>query len=201
MEFLEAWSAGPARPDLAPGEVHLWRIPLDGEPRGAALADVLAALSPSEVRRADSFLRPDDAHQFALTRAAVRSILARYLGVVPRDVAFETARSGKPHALSPDGSPGPRYNSTHSGRLAVCAIAAAPVDVGVDLEWMRPAPIAAGVAAGIVHADGPIRPDEPASIERDWAFFQYWTRTEAALKATGAAAMAQTARRPEWVEL
>jgi len=55
----------------------------------------------------------------------------------------------------------------------------------VDLEWLRPAPMAAGIAAGIVGAEGPIRPDEAPSPERDWLFFQAWTRTEAALKATG----------------
>jgi 4'-phosphopantetheinyl transferase len=208
LEFTDAWSAGPGRPQLAPHEVHLWRIPLVADAGGAVagpaatapggeLAEALGALSPSEAQRAASFLRPDDARQFAVTRAAVRSILGRYLGVAPAQVAFATARSGKPRALAPDGSPGPRYNSTHSGRLAVCAVAGAPVEVGVDLEWMRPAPIAAGIAAGIVSPDGPIRPDEPASIERDWAFFQYWTRTEAALKATGEGLSAIDRRPPE----
>jgi 4'-phosphopantetheinyl transferase len=159
--------------------VHLWRIALDVD-----IGPVpLEALTPAEAGRARSFLRSEDGHQFALTRAAVRDILGRYLGVAAAAVTFVTDRGGKPRVVGRDGTPGPRYNSTHSHRLALCAVAT--FDVGIDLEWMRPAPLAAGVAAGIVSADGPIRPDEPASVERDWAFFQAWTRTEAALKATG----------------
>ena len=176
--FLEAWGPPPTRPVLAADEVHVWRIPLEG--RGDEHLDVL---SRSERQRAASFLRPRDSRQYSLTRAAVRAILGRYLDVPPESVEFATGRSGKPSVTSRSGVVAPRYNTTHSGRLALCAVAG--VDVGVDLEWMRPAPIAAGVAAGIVSADGPVRPDEPPSIERDWVFFQAWTRTEAALKATG----------------
>jgi 4'-phosphopantetheinyl transferase len=195
LAFVDNWTHGPERPALEPGEVHLWRIALDaGVPVGA---DPLAALAPAERRRADSFLRREDAHQFALTRAAVRDILGRYLDTPAADVTFSTGRGGKPRALGRDGAPGPRYNSTHSHRLALCAVAS--VDVGVDLEWMRPAPIAAGIAAGIVSPDGPIRADEPASVERDWAFFTAWTRTEAALKATGEGLSAIDRRPPAMI--
>lgn len=178
LAFVDGWARGPQRPALAPDEVHVWRIPLD-----ATGDEALAVLSASERRRTEGFLRPRDGRQYALTRAAVRGILARYLDVAPGDVAFAIGRSGKPSVVVPGGGVAPSYNSTHSGELALCAVA--HVDVGVDLEWMRPAPMAAGVAAGIVSEFGPVRPDEPPTLERDWAFFQAWTRTEAALKATG----------------
>lgn len=178
LAFTGAWGSPPLRPELAPDEIHLWRIPLD-----ATDDRHVAVLSAAERARAAGFLRRQDARQFALTRAAVRGILGRYLGLAPADVEFATSRSGKPSVLAASPVAAPRYNTTHSHRLALCAIAG--VDVGVDLEWLRPAPMAAGIAAGIVSPDGPIRPDELPSAERDQLFFQAWTRTEAALKATG----------------
>lgn len=190
LVFTGAWSAPPARPSLAPDEVHLWRIPLE-----ATDDHHLAVLSPSERARAAGYLRPRDGRQFALTRAAVRGILGRYLDQAPDAVVFAMSRSGKPRVAGPAAAAAaPRYNSTHSHRLALCAVAT--VDVGVDLEWIRPAPIAAGIAAGIVSPDGPIRPDELPSSERDWLFFQAWTRTEAALKATGEGLSALDRRPP-----
>ena len=190
LRFIDAWAPGPDRPDLAPGEIHLWRVLLDASDDAS-----LAVLSATERRRFEGFLRRRDAHQFGQTRAAVRGILSRYLGVAAGEVAFTSTRSGKPGVLAPAGVArgAPFYNVTHSHRLALCAVAG--VDVGVDLEWLRPAPMAAGIAAGIVSAEGPIRPDEAPSPERDWRFFQAWTRTEAALKATGEG-LAAIDRRP-----
>jgi 4'-phosphopantetheinyl transferase len=164
-------------PRIARGEIHVWRIDLDG-----TLADAEPVLAPSEAARVATFLRPQDALQFALSRAAVRQILARYLDADPAALEFMRSRAGKPSVVSA-GREAPGYNLTHSHRLALCAVG--PFALGIDVEWIRPAPMAAGVAAGIVTPDGPIRPDEIASPELDWLFFQTWTRTEAALKATG----------------
>ena len=60
----------------------------------------------------------------------------------------------------------PAYNVTHSHRMALCAVGR--VDLGVDVEWIRAAPMAAGVAAGIVSVDGPIWPgiDERGKCSR-----------------------------------
>jgi 4'-phosphopantetheinyl transferase len=175
--FETSWQTGPPSPRTREGEIHVWRIDLDG-----TLADAERVLPASELARVATFLRPQDALQFALSRAAVRRILARYLDTDPAALEFTRSRAGKPSVVS-TGRPAPGYNLTHSHRLALCAVG--PFELGIDVEWIRPAPIAAGVAAGIVTPDGPIRPDEIASPELDWLFFQTWTRTEAALKATG----------------
>jgi 4'-phosphopantetheinyl transferase len=185
------WPSGPDRPSAANAEIHIWRIQLDG-----TMDDVIPDLTPGERERAASFLRPQDALQFALSRAAVRRILARYLGQDPAAVRFERSKGGKPTVVA-GRRPRLEYNMTHSHRLALCAVGTA--ELGIDVEWIRPAPIAAGIAAGIVSADGPIRPDEIESQERDWLFFQTWTRTEAALKATGEGLSAIDRRSPAWI--
>ena len=194
LTFAGAWGRAPlpasAVLEIAPGEIHLWRIDLDATDEAG-----LAALSAAEHQRAAGFLRAQDGRQFARSRAAVRAILARYLDIAPADVRFRSGRNGKPDVAAPDDRIGPSYNSTHSHRLALCAVAGVPV--GVDVEWIRPAPIAAGIAAGIVSPSGPIRPDEIPSPELDWTFFQAWTRTEAALKATGEGLSALDRRHPD----
>ena len=189
--FDSRWHPGPDRPLLVDGEIDVWRINLVG-----TLADAEAVLSPDERQRASRFLLGRDALQFALSRAALRRILGRYVGGAPAELAFRTGARGKPRL---DGRPGTsiRYNLTHSHEMALCAVGTA--ELGVDIEWIRPAPMAAGIAAGIVTTQGPIFPDEIPSPELDWVFFTTWTRTEAALKAIGEGLSAIDRRSPEWI--
>jgi 4'-phosphopantetheinyl transferase len=192
VTVLEAsWQDGPSRPEFPDGEIHVWRIDLDGR-----LGDAEAVLTASERARVETFLRPEDALQFALSRAAVRRILGRYLDADPGGLEFARTRGGKPSVVAP-GRSAPGYNLTHSHRLALCTVG--PFELGIDVEWIRPAPMAAGIAAGIVSPAGPIRPDEIQSAERDWLFFRTWTRTEAALKATGEGLSAIDRRPATWI--
>ncbi len=185
---IAGWEPGPIRPTTEPGTIDIWRVDLSG-----SLDEALEFLVPAEAARVPTYLRPADALQFARSRAAVRQILGRYLGIAARDVVFERALGGKPGvAGAPFG-----YNLTHSHVLALIGVG--PFELGVDVEWIRPAPMAAGVAAGIVSDAGPIRPDEVPSAERDWQFFRAWTRTEAALKATGEGLSAIDRNPASWI--
>ena len=189
--FDSRWHPGPNRPVPIDREIDVWRIDLVG-----TLADAEAVLSAGERQRAGRFLLARDALQFALSRAALRRILGRYVGRAPTELVFRTAAGGKPHL---DGSSGTsiRYNLSHSHDVALCAVGT--VELGVDIEWIRPAPMAAGTAAGIVTRQGPIYPEETPSPELDWVFFTTWTRTEAALKAIGEGLSAIDRRPPEWI--
>jgi 4'-phosphopantetheinyl transferase len=184
------WASGPDRPRALTGEVHVWRIRLDADRQSLP-----PTLTVDERRRAEAFLRREDGLRWAASRVALRGILGRYLDLVPGGIRFRRGPGGKPNVA---GAPF-QYNLTHSFDLALCAIG--PMDLGVDLEKLRPAPMAAGVAAGIVSDAGPIRPGEPASAELDWAFFHAWTCVEATLKATGEGLSAIDRRSPEWIRI
>ena len=186
-----AWRSGPDRPIVPANGVDVWRIDLTG-----TFADAEPFLSVSERQRADRFLRRRDGLQFALSRAALRHILGRYVDRPPEDVAFRTGPGGKPRLDDP-GAIALHYNLTHSHEMALCAVGR--MELGVDIEWIRPAPMAAGIAAGIVSPDGPIFPSEIPSPELDWVFFTTWTRTEASLKAIGEGLSAIDRRTPDWI--
>ena len=64
---------------------------------------------------------------------ALREILARYLGLPADELRFETGRHGKPYLASPDGELA--FNLSHSGSLALVAVARH--EVGVDVERIR----------------------------------------------------------------
>jgi len=168
--------------------VHVWRIPLTGA------MPLASSLAPDEHARASALVRPGDGARWAASRVALRGILASYLGVDPNGLTFERSLGGKPWVR---GAPELHYNLTHSFDLAICAVGA--IELGVDVEKIRTAPLAAGVAAGIVSPAGPIRPDEGASAELDWVFFTSRTRVEAALKASGEGLSAIDRRAPEWI--
>ncbi len=106
-------------------------------------------------------------------RAAVSAILARYAGHPPR---FQVSGSGKP---SLEGATPLRFNASHSRDLALCAVACGR-EVGVDVERVR-----AGLD-GVDIARRFFPPAEAAEVERHPdAFFRYWTRREAYIKALG----------------
>lgn len=83
---------------------------------------------------------------------------------------------GKP--VFPD-HPGLHFNLSHSGSLALCALADRPV--GVDIEVVRPR--SAGLPA---HVFKGAEYDRFLALGGDWhAFYTLWTEKESILKYTG----------------
>jgi phosphopantetheinyl transferase len=64
---------------------------------------------------------------------ALREILGRYLGLPADELRFETNEHGKPRLAAPEGEL--EFNLSHSGSLALVAVARR--EVGVDVERIR----------------------------------------------------------------
>ncbi len=110
-------------------------------------------------------LRRECSHQ------ALRVILETVTGA---RVEFAVAEKGKPYL---PGAPEVRFNLARSHELALVGVALG-VDVGVDIERLRPLPEYEAIAERFF----PPSEREPLD-ERD--FFRRWTRIEAMLKARG----------------
>ncbi|MCP1291898.1 4'-phosphopantetheinyl transferase superfamily protein [Chromobacterium sp. S0633] len=163
-------------PAGAPQALRLYRVRLDVDwPVDEAL---LAGLSQDERKRCLRYLRTINQLQFALTRLALRRLLAQETGLAPDALRFELGAHGKP-VLSLTGAP--VFNVSHSGAYALIAIARGG-QVGVDIETVQ------------AMRDVPALAEQtllPGELElcghgRDVAaFFQLWTIKEAVLKAWG----------------
>lgn len=103
---------------------ELYRLPLHG-----------SRLTDAERGRAARFRRDEDRQRFVIGRSTRRELLARHVGTNPASLVFAEGKHGKPR-LPPGASPSPHFNSSHSGRWVLHAIA--DVEVGVDVEEIRP---------------------------------------------------------------
>ena len=159
----------------------MWRFPLNGDE--AAVTQSRSLLDSGERERADRLRSPDLRRRFILAHAALRQILAAYLGADPAALRFDRGAHGKP-ALAGCYRGGWRYNLSHSHDLALCAVAW-HCEVGVDVEWLRPLARPDRSGAGVL-----------CPAELDWlgglpadeqltAFYRLWVRHEALAKATG----------------
>jgi 4'-phosphopantetheinyl transferase len=176
-------TAGPrALPDLGQDEIHLWTVEVDA--RDAEDAGNVEILAPAERARASRFRSEVDRASFMQRRAALRRILAGYLGVEPQDVAFAVNEFGKPSIVAQQASAGLSFNASHSGTVALIAVARLG-RIGVDVERLRPFVDAESIAtrffaAGETAALAALRPRD-----RVEGFFNAWTRKEAVVKALG----------------
>lgn len=182
ISIARNWQAPPKNISLCGDAVHVWRAELD---QPAPIRDRLAAsLSADELQRAERFYFDRDRHRFAVGRGILRTILGYYLNKDPRELEFSYGSRGKP-ALATGGSAGRLcFNVSHSGGLALYAIAR-DREVGIDLEEIREMPDAVAIAANF------FSPRENAALralpaeQQQQAFFHCWTRKEAYLKTRG----------------
>lgn len=123
------WPVPASFPVLAPAQVHVWCAWLD-DPRVAG-PEAGAALSAAELARAAAFHFDTDRRRYVAAHGMLRGLLARYLGIETAAVSFIKGSSGKP-ALA--GTSGLRFNLSHSGPLALLAVAR-DQQVGVDIEY------------------------------------------------------------------
>jgi len=164
----------PGDASLEQGQVHVWAVPLDGDP-----APFEGLLSAAEVDRLQRFRFADHQRRYQISHGALRQILGAYLDQDPREVAFRHGPRGKPFL---DGD-GPAFNLSHSGKLAMVAVGGA--ELGVDVEKQRRLESLTQIAERHFSDTefGELRRLEGEA--RELAFYRCWTRKEAYIKALG----------------
>ena len=168
--------------EIGPQEVHVWRIALiQPEEVMQRYREFMAA---DEIERADRFYFDKDRNRFTVARGALRQLLAAYLKLDPPEISLVYGPQGKPSVAAPQNSSGIRFNLSHSGEIALLAVARNR-ELGVDVELIR-----ADFASGEI-ATRFFSPEECAKLEHIPAnksvdaFFNCWTRKEAYIKARG----------------
>jgi len=162
-------------------EIHVWTARLDTGP--ARRLDGSETLSPEELDRAGRYRFEHDRRRFMVARAALRYLLAGYLGTEPASLRLVPGPHGKPQ-LAPVVSRWLRFNTSRSEDLAVFAVGR-DRELGVDVERVRTdidfVPLADRVLS--VAERGALNQLAPEARRRE--FYRYWTRKEAYLKALG----------------
>jgi 4'-phosphopantetheinyl transferase len=166
------------RAQLPADELHVWRASL--ERPDAAVAAYEALLSGDERQRAGEFRFERDRTSYVVARGVLRTLLGRYLGARPQDLAFRYGEFGKPRL---DGA-GPRFNLSHAGSVGLFAFGAA-VEVGVDVEVLGEHADRQRIAERFFSADEARRLGALPAGEQDAGFLACWTRKEAFVKARG----------------
>jgi 4'-phosphopantetheinyl transferase len=171
------------RPLPKPGSLDVWRVPLDRDEESVKRWE--RCLSSEERSRAGRFRFKSLRNDFIVSHAAVRSILAAYLGEEPVALRYTTNPFGKPDLDDPWKGKGLRFNLSHAKSLALLAVTTARA-VGVDLESYdrsleNPDELAARFFAG---AERDALARVPPS-DRNEAFFRLWTRKESFIKMLG----------------
>jgi 4'-phosphopantetheinyl transferase len=150
----------------------------------AAQADDV--LSEEEARRAASFRGRDDRHRYVVAHVWLRRLLGDALDVAPGRVPIEAGRCaqcGGPHGKPQlPASTGLHFSLSHSGDVALCAVADAPV--GVDVEAIPADARHLELLDCLEPRERAVVASAPASAQPE-AFTRCWVRKEAYLKGTG----------------
>jgi 4'-phosphopantetheinyl transferase len=178
MSHPASTTSSSSRPDQ--DGVEVWRVSL--ELSSAAESAAAKLIPPDELAHINSYRRPEIRLRQLLAHAAVRSVLAERSGLEPLALRFSTGPHGKPLLALNEGAL--HFNLSHSGELALIAVSAS-VEVGVDVEHIRPIHDVSRLAERFFTAAEASALAALPEADRNTAFFRMWTRKEALLKATG----------------
>lgn len=161
-------------------EVISQRLDIDSTEMAAALAILNEAERQKAARQATAVLR----RRYVAARATLRRLLGRRLGRPPEAVELACGRYGKPLLSGSCAAADLYFNLSHCDDLAVFALAEG-AEVGIDIERLRPMPIAEQIVASFFsHREQAAYSALPAG-QKLLGFFNGWTRKEAFVKATG----------------
>jgi 4'-phosphopantetheinyl transferase len=180
--FGPPWRSPPDSLTLASDEVHVWRASLNCT---AAQVEILKhILSAEELRRAGRYRFQKDREHFIVARGLLRTILGRYLDVEPGQLRFCYGPHGKPALKMEPGEDTLSFNLSHSHELCLFAVSRGR-ELGVDVEYIQ-AHLADDQIAERFFAPREVEllRGLPNDVQRE-AFFIFWTRKEAFIKATG----------------
>lgn len=153
-----------------------WATPVPNEQR------YLDLLDEAERGRHAAYRREIDQRRFLTGRAMAKTVLAARLGMPPASVVFDATCEdcGKPHGKPR--LPGVEFSISHSGDRIGLAVTSAPVGLDVETDDRKADD---GLISYALNETERRALADLSAAERTAAFFQYWTRKEAVMKATG----------------
>jgi 4'-phosphopantetheinyl transferase len=170
-----------ARPPAGPlerGEAHVWFASLDAPP--VAAERLVTSLTPQENEVAERYRFARERVRSVASRGLLRYLLSAYLSIDPGTVVIDVGPQGKPCLRASN----VRFSVSHSEGAVIYALMRGQ-HIGVDMERLRPMPDAEQIASRFF---APAERDAIRSTPRgqlNRAFFRYWTRKEAYVKALG----------------
>lgn len=120
-------------------------------------------------------------HREAARRQVLR-LLAELTGVRDDQLRFVREMSGKPRLIGPSSIV---FNVSHTDGASLLAVAAAGVEIGVDIEAIADLPDRGALAKRILTRHERDAIDAAGKADATRALLQRWTEKEAALKAAG----------------
>jgi 4'-phosphopantetheinyl transferase len=182
LNSRQEWLLSPDGLALGPGDVHLWRTPLDLQ--GPVLERLYGTLADDEKARAERFRLPEGRARFTAARGVLRDILARYAGADPASLRFGYQPSGKPFLLAATGAADLHFNLSHSKGMGLFGVTLGR-QVGVDVERVRQGEEFYRIADRFFTSkEAATLRNCPSDMQAE-AFFRCWTRKEAFIKAIG----------------
>lgn len=166
-------------------EIHLWLTfydEIDDELQSSYRRMVVSA---AEIAQEQRFYFANDRHRYLVTRALVRTVLARYASIAPEEWVFSTNKYGRPEVDNPEArSAGIVFNVSHTRGLIALGVTKSCA-LGLDVENVHSTPVLLDLA------DRYFAPEElsalaalPRHLQQD-RFFEYWTFKESYIKARG----------------
>ena len=163
-------------------DVQVFHVDLTCDAKREARA--IRLLDSSERDRWHRFRYERPRREFALVRAALRSVLCSKLGCDAKRLQLQVTRHGKPFARVGGIRAPVSFNVSHSGKHGLIAVADRGM-VGVDVEERIVRPHIDGIATLVF---GPNELAELAAASggtRTCLFYTLWTLKEALIKAVG----------------
>lgn len=147
----------------------------------ATYSDDWQLLDSHEKTRAENFLNPLLQQRYITVRGRLRTILAQYLNVSPESIRIEKAAHGKPYLVD---YPELAFNLSHTNDVMVVAVAK-NCQLGVDIEHCKPRASLAALVQKCFSDEEAAYWQQLPDAQQQQAFYQFWTRKEAFVKATG----------------
>lgn len=114
-------------------EIHVWVARPTLITDQSLLAEYDRIHAPSEAEQRRAFLFDKHRHEYRITRALSRVVLAAYLNVAPEGVKFQRTTYGRPFLVEPTALPGLTFNLTNSVEFVAMAVSTRG-EVGIDVE-------------------------------------------------------------------
>ncbi len=168
--------------ELPDDAIHLWYAGLDAS--DAEYERLGSVLNESEWVRARRFLSERNRRDYVVARGQLRWLLSYYLPLAPHSIAFTVGEHGKPRLANRRPDQGLVFNLSHTGSHLLIAVGRDSM-LGVDIEAWRDISNLKGM---VERCFAPAEQHYWSSLDfcsRTVAFYAFWTRKEAFVKAVG----------------